>query len=169
MTPEQHLFFAVMRQSLVDLFIGTPSSSNPQEGDLIRREALAFFTDATGGWARSRQHICTIIDRDHDAVRLSIIAILEGAELPYMGDVRGNGLEKARALWAEQKDREAAAQAERLRRAAPKAVAPPVAHAAPVAPKMARIKESRKAAKPWLCPPLAPEDWAAYDVIEVTV
>lgn len=171
MTPEQHLYVAVMKQAVVDLFIGTPSSSNPREGDLIRRAALSFLTDASGPWAAMRAEICVDIDRDPDQVRDSIVAVLDGEDLPYLGDVRGNGLDKARAMWTEQKAREAEAQAERLRRKAEnkQKAAPPADLTASVAPKTARIKESRKAAKPWLCPPLAPEDWAAYDGIEVTV
>ena len=173
MTPEQHLYVAVMKQAVVDLFIGTPSSSNPHEGDLIRRDALAFLTDATGSWANMRAEICTVIDRDPDQVRDSIVAVFEGEDLPYLGDVRGNGLDKARAMWAEQTAREAAAQAERQRRKEEKKAAAPkpqiaTAPVAPAAPppqppparsrKLGHIKETTKAAKPWLTPPRSPED-----------
>lgn len=173
MTPEQHLYVAVMKQAVVDLFIGTPSSSNPREGDLIRRAALSFLTDASGPWAAMRAEICVDIDRDPDQVRDSIVAVLDGEDLPYLGDVRGNGLDKARAMWAEQKAREAAAQAERQRRKAEKKAAAPKPQiaAAPVAPaapppqppparsrNLGHIKETTKAAKPWLTPPRSPED-----------
>lgn len=175
---ETQLYLAVIKQAVVDLFAGTPSSSNPKEGDLIRREALAFLTDASGPWANMRAEICLVIDRDPNEVRETITAILDGGDMPYLGDVRATGVEKARAMWTDQKAHEAAAHAERLRRRAerPKREAPalpPPAFAsipatpAPAAPpppppvtKSGRIRETKRAAKPWLCPPRDPaDDW----------
>lgn len=177
---ETQLYIAVMKQAIVDLFAGSPSASNPKEGDLIRREALLFLTAPTGPWADMRAEIGLVIDRDPKEVRETIIAILEGGDMPYLGDVRATGVEKARALWAEQKAFEEAARAERLRRRAerpkretpalppptPKAKKPTLALVAPAprpAPPMTksgRIKETKRAAKPWLCPPRDPaDDW----------
>ena len=183
---ETQLYLAVMKQAVVDLFAGTPSSSNPKEGDLIRREALAFLTDASGPWANMRAEICLVIDRDPNEVRETITAILDGGDMPYLGDVRANGIDKARALWTDQKAYEAAAHAERLRRRAErptkaaadepapeqprlprivtKKVAPSPAPATPPPPppvtKSGRIRETKRAAKPWLCPPRDPaDDW----------
>ena len=177
---EQQLYIAVMKQAIVDLFAGSPSASNPKEGDLIRREALLFLTAPTGPWADMRAEIGLVIDRDPKEVRETIIAILEGGDMPYLGDVRATGVEKARALWAEQKAFEEAAHAERLRRRAerPKrevpALPPPTPQAqrptlalvdptprpAPPMTKSGRIKETKRAAKPWLCPPRDPaDDW----------
>ena len=175
---ETQLYLAVMKQAVVDLFAGTPSSSNPKEGDLIRREALAFLTDASGPWANMRAEICLVIDRDPNEVRETITAILDGGDMPYLGDVRANGLDKARALWTDQKAFEAAAHAERLRRRAerPKREAPslppPASASIPATPALAappppppvtksgRIRETKRAAKPWLCPPRDPaDDW----------
>lgn len=177
---EQQLYIAVMKQAIVDLFAGSPSASNPKEGDLIRREALLFLTAPTGPWADMRSEIGLVIDRDPKEVRETIIAILEGGDMPYLGDVRATGVEKARALWAEQKAFEEAAHAERLRRRAerPKrevpALPPPTPQAqkptlalvaptprpAPPMTKSGRIKETKRAAKPWLCPPRDPaDDW----------
>ncbi len=174
---EQQLYIAVMKQAIVDLFAGSPSASNPKEGDLIRREALLFLTAPTGPWADMRAEIGLVIDRDPKEVRETIIAILEG------GDVRATGVEKARALWAEQKAFEEAAQAERLRRRAerpkreapalpppkppvPKQkptlalVAPALQRPAPPMTKSGQIRETKRAAKPWLCPPRDPaDDW----------
>lgn len=180
---ETQLYLAVMKQAVIDLFAGSPSSSNPREGDLIRREALLFLTAPTGPWADMRAEIGLVIDRDPKEVRETIIAILEGGDMPYLGDVRATGVDKARALWAEQKAREVAAHAEREQRRierpkkpdADEPAAPPrlprivrksVPHPAPVsappppAPvtKSGRTKETIKAAKPWLTPPRAPED-----------
>lgn len=180
---EQQLYIAVMKQAIVDLFAGSPSASNPKEGDLIRREALLFLTAPSGPWADMRSEIGLVIDRDPKEVRETIIAILEGGDMPYLGDVRATGVEKARALWAEQKAFEEAAHAERLRRRAerPKREAPalpppkpPVSkqkptlalvalapqRPAPPMTKSGRIKETKRAAKPWLCPPRDPaDDW----------
>lgn len=177
---ETQLYIAVMKQAIVDLFAGSPSASNPKEGDLIRREALLFLTAPTGPWADMRAEIGLVIDRDPKEVRETIIAILEGGDMPYLGDVRATGVEKARALWAEQKAFEEAAHAERLRRRAerPKrevpALPPPTPSAqkpalalvapaprpAPPMTKSGRIKETKRAAKPWLCPPRDPaDDW----------
>lgn len=177
---EQQLYIAVMKQAIVDLFAGSPSASNPKEGDLIRREALLFLTAPTGPWADMRAEIGLVIDRDPKEVRETIIAILEGGDMPYLGDVRATGVEKARALWAEQKAFEEAAHAERLRRRAerPKREAPALPPPTPSAQKPAlalvapaprpeppmtksgRIKETKRAAKPWLCPPRDPaDDW----------
>lgn len=196
-TPEQHLFHACMKQVIVDLFAGTPSSSSAREGDLIRREALLFLTSSTGPWAASRAEICLVIDRDPDEVRETIVAILDGGEMPYLGDVRATGVEKARALWAEQKAHEAAAHVEREKRrvsrpkpvpaepaqddATPlrlprivRKVSPPPAPVAPPPPpppvtKSGRVKETRRAAKPWLCPPLDLEaDGWLYGITSTT-
>ncbi len=177
---EQQLYIAVMKQAIVDLFAGSPSASNPKEGDLIRREALLFLTAPTGPWADMRAEIGLVIDRDPKEVRETIIAILEGGDMPYLGDVRATGVEKARALWAEQKAFEEAAHAERLRRRAerPKREAPalppptpaaqkpalalvvPTPRPAPPMTKSGRVKETKRAAKPWLCPPRDPaDDW----------
>ena len=184
---ETQLYLAVMKQAIVDLFAGSPSASNPKEGDLIRREALLFLTAPTGPWADMRSEIGLVIDRDPKEVRETIIAILDGGDMPYLGDVRATGVEKARALWAEQKAFEEAAHAERLRRRAErpkkpapaeptggadkprlprivrKAVPPPAPVALPPPPvtKSGRVKETRRAAKPWLCPPLdlAADGW----------
>lgn len=174
---EQQLYIAVMKQAIVDLFAGSPSASNPKEGDLIRREALLFLTAPSGPWADMRSEIGLVIDRDPKEVRETIIAILEGGDMPYLGDVRATGVDKARALWAEQKAFEEAAHAERLRRRAerpkrevpalpPQAQKPTLALVAPaprpVPPmtKSGRIKETKRAAKPWLCPPRDPaDDW----------
>jgi hypothetical protein len=170
---EQQLYIAVMKQAIVDLFAGSPSASNPKEGNLIRREALLFLTAPTGPWADMRVEIGLVIDRDPKEVRETIIAILEGGDMPYLGDVRATGVEKARALWAEQKAFEEAAHAERLRRRAerPKREVPalppptpatqkptlalvaPTPRPAPPMTKSGRIKETKRAAKPWLCPP----------------
>ena len=177
---EQQLYIAVMKQAIVDLFAGSPSASNPKEGDLIRREALLFLTAPTGPWADMRAEIGLVIDRDPKVVRETIIAILEGGDMPYLGDVRATGVDKARALWAEQKAFEEAAHAERLRRRAerPKREVPalppptpatqkptlalvaPTPRPAPPMTKSGRIKETKRAAKPWLCPPRDPaDDW----------
>lgn len=177
---EQQLYIAVMKQAIVDLFAGSPSASNPKEGDLIRREALLFLTAPTGPWADMRAEIGLVIDRDPKEVRETIIAILEGGDMPYLGDVRATGVEKARALWAEQKAFEEAAHAERLRRRAerPKredpalppptpavqkpalALVAPAPRPAPPMTKSGRVKETKRAAKPWLCPPRDPaDDW----------
>lgn len=177
---EQQLYIAVMKQAIVDLFAGSPSASNPKEGDLIRREALLFLTAPTGPWADMRAEIGLVIDRDPKEVRETIIAILEGGDMPYLGDVRATGVDKARALWAEQKAFEEAAHAERLRRRAerPKrevsalppptpatqkptlALVAPTPRPAPPMTKSGRIKETKRAAKPWLCPPRDPaDDW----------
>lgn len=172
---ETQLYIAVMKQAVVDLFAGTPSSSNPKEGDLIRREALAFLTDASGPWAAMRAEICLVIDRDPNEVRETITAILDGGDMPYLGDVRANGIDKARALWTDQKAFEAATHAARLRRRAerPKreapALPPPASASIPATPappppppvtKSGRIRETKRAAKPRLCPPRDPaDDW----------
>ncbi len=180
---ETQLYIAVMKQAIVDLFAGSPSASNPKEGDLIRREALLFLTAPTGPWADMRAEIGLVIDRDPKEVRETIIAILEGGDMPYLGDVRATGVEKARALWAEQKAFEEAAHAERLRRRAerpkretpalpppkppaPKEkptlalVAPAPQRPAPPMTKSGQIRETKRAAKPWLCPPRDPaDDW----------
>jgi len=177
---EQQLYIAVMKQAIVDLFAGSPSASNPREGDLIRREALLFLTAPTGPWADMRAEIGLVIDRDPKEVRETIIAILEGGDMPYLGDVRATGVEKARALWVEQKAFEEAAHAERLRRRAerPKREVPalppptpaaqkpalalvaPAPRPAPPTTKSGRIKETKRAAKPWLCPSRDPaDDW----------
>jgi len=181
---ETQLYLAVMKQAIVDLFAGSPSASNPKEGDLIRREALLFLTAPTGPWADMRAEIGLVIDRDPKEVRETIIAILEGGDMPYLGDVRATGVEKARALWAEQKAFEEAAHAERLRRRAerpkreipalppptPKAQKPALALVAPTprpAPPMTksgRVKETKRAAKPWLCPPRDPADGWLYGI-----
>lgn len=181
---ETQLYHAVMKQAIVDLFAGSPSSSNPKEGDLIRREALLFLTAPSGPWADMRSEIGLVIDRDAKEVRETIIAILDGGDMPYLGEVRATGLDKARALWAEQKAREAAAHVEReqrrierpkkpaadkpapgqprLPRIVAKKVAPPPAPAAPPPPppvtKSGQIRETKRAAKPWLCPPRDPAD-----------
>lgn len=129
------------------------------------------------------------INRDPDDVREAIILALETGNLPDLGRVRGDNLEKTRALWRAKKAQEAVADAYRAQQAAkrkppapkpapiivrkkPPSPAPCVTAAPtdlPATPKKRRIKETVKAAKPWLCPPLAPEDWAAYGKVEVTV
>ncbi len=188
---ETQLYHACAKQAVVDLFAGTPSSSGVREGDLIRREALLFLTSPSGPWADMRAEICLVIDRDPNELRETIVAILEGGDMPYLGDVRAMGVDKARALWAEQKAREAAAHVEREQRRAErpkrpeadetasapprlprivtKKVAPPPEPVAPPPParrvtKSGRVKETIKAAKPWLTPPRAPEDDWLYGI-----
>lgn len=101
MTPETRLIHAVIQQAVLDLFAISPAGAS-ERGVAERREALAFLTASQGAWARQRDEFCTIIDLDPDLVRAEIVAILEGAE-PRIKI--GRGLDRARALWAEQNTR----------------------------------------------------------------
>lgn len=99
------LYNAVLARAVTDLLAETAVALTDKD----RFEAMRFLTDAEGPWARSREDICTILDRDPDEVRASIIAILEGGVAP---SVRGAGgarrrelkpdsVARARALWLE--------------------------------------------------------------------
>jgi hypothetical protein len=171
MTPEQHLYLAVCRQAVVDLVGGT--REDPRQADLIRKDALSFFTDRDGPHAAMRAEVCEAINRDPDDVREAIILALETGNLPDLGRVRGDNLEKTRALWREKKKQEAMVEAFREQQAAKRK--PPAPKPAPViirrkrptpapivaqAPPKGPIKPTRRAAKPWLCPPRDPaDDW----------
>lgn len=67
MTPEQYLYLSVCRQAVVDLVGGT--REDPGQAELIRKDALAFFTDQSGKWADMRAEVCEAISRDPDDVR----------------------------------------------------------------------------------------------------
>lgn len=179
MTPEQHLYLAVCRQAVVDLVGGT--REDPRQADLIRKDALSFFTDRDGPHAAMRAEVCEAINRDPDDVREAIILALETGNLPDLGRVRGDNLEKTRALWREKKKQEAMVEAFRAQQAAkrkppapkpapiivrkkrPTPLAVVVADAPPMPlpiPPKGTIKPTRRAEKPWLCPPRDPaDDW----------
>lgn len=169
---ETQLYQAVLRQAVADLFTDS-AACGVEEAKRNRKEALLFLTNGSRPWAHMRAEVCLVIDRDPNTVRENIIAILEGADLPAYGQIRGQGLEKARALWAEHRPRKAAAPApapparpapvivRKPRPIAPVIVPKPVAPQ-PAKPKqtIGRVSASKKAAKPWLCPPRDPaDDW----------
>lgn len=185
MTPEQHLYFAVMKQAVADLVGGT--KEEPHRAELVRKEAIAFFTDRVGPWADMRAEVCEAIDRDPDEVRAAIIEALDGGDLPYLGHMRGANIEKSRALWRAQKSQNALIEAYRAKHEAKQKVpapkpAPDAASKSASLPRIVKalpetdpalaapkampttpsrpIKETRRAAKPWLCPPRDPaDDW----------
>lgn len=101
MEPETHLIHAIVQQAVLDLFAITPAGAS-ERGIAERQEALAFLTATQGAWAQRRAELCAIIDLDPDLVRAEIVAILEGAE-PRIKV--GRGIDRARALWAEQNTR----------------------------------------------------------------
>jgi hypothetical protein len=169
---ETQLYQAVLRQAVADLFTDS-AAGGAEEAKRNRTEALLFLTNGSGPWAHMRAEVCLVIDRDPETVRENIIAILDGADLPAYGQIRGQGLEKARALWTEHRPRKAATPApapaarpapvivRKPRPIAPAIVPKPVA-SQPAKPEQARGKviTSKKAAKPWLCPPRDPaDDW----------
>jgi hypothetical protein len=182
MTPEQHLYLAVMKQAVADLVGGT--KEEPHRAELVRKEAIAFFTDRVGLWADMRAEVCEAIDRDPDEVRAAIIEALDGGDLPHLGHMRGGNIEKSRDLWRAQKSQNALIEAFRAQQAAkrkppaPKP-APPIIRKkrptpAPVAaepadlplplPPKRPIKETIRASKPWRTPPRAPEDDWLYGI-----
>ena len=187
-TPEQALYLAVMRLAVSDLVGGT--RDEPGRADLIRKDAIAFFTDSIGPWADMRAEVCEVIDRDPDEVRAAIIETLEGGDLPNLGHVRGQQIEKSRALWRAQKSQNALIEAHRAKheaklkslakpapvvasnptrlprivRALPKPASPPPAKPMPPTSKTSRVKETRRADKPWKCPPRAPEEDFWYGI-----
>lgn len=182
MIPEQHLYQAVMRQAVVDLVGGT--REDECGADLIRKDAIAFFTDRVGRWADVRAEVCEAIERDPDEVRAAIIIFLEGGALPDLGRVRAANFEKSRALWRNKKAQDAMADAHRAQQAAkrkPAAPKPapvivrkkrPPPNTVPVAPEPSSerrplIKPTRRAAKPWLCPPRDPADDWLYGIVTV--
>lgn len=184
MTPEQHLYLAVMRQAVADLVGGT--REDVRIADLVRKDAIAFFTDRVGPWADMRAEVCEAINRDPDDVREAIIEALEGGDLPHLGHVRGANIEKSRALWRAQKSQSALIEAYRARHEAKQKVpapkpAPAIASKPTRLPRIVKalpkpapapetpevmpttipnrpVKETRRAAKPWLCPPRDPAD-----------
>lgn len=189
MTPEQHLYFAVMKQAVADLVGGT--KEEPHRAELVRKEAIAFFTDRIGPWADMRAEVCEAIDRDPDEVRAAIIEALDGGDLPHLGHMRGANIEKSRALWRAQKAQNALIEACRAKHEAKQKVpAPkPASDAASKSTRLPRIvkvvpqpeptpsapeptpmppkrpvKETRRAAKPWLCPPRDPSDDWLYGI-----
>lgn len=163
MTPEQQLVLAIIKQSVVDLWIGTPVATNPEEASTARWEAMLFLTQERGGWQKRRDELCSLVDLDPDHIRRETISVLEGAPLPHYSDMRGNGIEMARALWAKEKARHAAANAARQRtRTKPvrQIDEQPTERPANCPPSTSPVKETRRAAKPWLCPPRDPaDDW----------
>lgn len=101
MEPETRLIHAIVQQAVLDLFAITPSGA-AEKGTAERRDALAFLTATQGTWAQRRAELCALIDFDPDLVRTEIVAILDGAE-PRIKV--GRGIDRARALWAEQNTR----------------------------------------------------------------
>lgn len=160
-----------MKQAVADLVGGT--KEEPQRADLVRKEAIAFFTDRAGPWADMRAEVCEAIDRDPDEVRGAIIEVLEGGDLPHLGHMRGENIEKSRALWRAQTSQNALIEAYRAKHVSKRPTSvpkptpvtirrmrpTPVPVVAAVQPK-GLIKPTRRAAKPWLCPPRDPaDDW----------
>lgn len=101
MEPETRLVHAIVQQAVLDLFAITPSGA-AEQGAAERRDALAFLTASQGAWAQRRAELCALIDLNPDDVRAEIVAVLEGAE-PRIKV--GRGIDRARALWAEQNTR----------------------------------------------------------------
>lgn len=106
--PEQLLSRAVLAQAVIDLFSVSIACSTPDEAITARLDALAFLTDADGAWAESRQSHCLLADEYPDQVRSSILAILNGADPSDDHGYRLRGIEIARDLWAQERERQRA-------------------------------------------------------------
>jgi len=72
------LWSSVIFHAVNDLF-----SATDYQG--ARHEALSFLTDASGGWAESRNNACLLAGLDGDQLREYTIEILEGQRTLYTG------------------------------------------------------------------------------------
>jgi len=105
-SPEQLLARAVLAQAVIDLLSVSIACSTHDEAITARRDALAFLADSGGPWAETRRAHCLLADQDPDRVRSRIVAILNGADLSDDHGYRLKGIEIARELWAQERDRQ---------------------------------------------------------------
>lgn len=104
-TPEEALVFAILAQSVADLF-GVLAANE----SLHRRDAMAFLTARNGPWALRRREECDCVGIDPDVLRSRVIAILEGkAEINHLPERSRKSIVEARAMWAEVKPKPAPA------------------------------------------------------------
>lgn len=102
-SPEHALICAVILRAFYDLFGPAFSCSNGDNVDVTRRDALAFLTDAKGGWARRRNELCGLVELDGDKLRRLTIDVLEGRDIDpetFTGRNPFSHVENARKLWA---------------------------------------------------------------------
>lgn len=112
MTPELSLVAAILQRAFDDMFAASPSSysgnGGTPDGSSID-QAIRFLTDTHGHKARWRNHYCSLLGLDGDAVADRIRRMLDG-DLPMQmdqgpwtraGAIRRHeaGVEQARERW----------------------------------------------------------------------
>ena len=114
--PEELLVFSILSRAILDLFGKVGLTSNSEEAEQTKQDALSFLTQKAGGWAKRRNELCEAVGIDGDEVRDRVVRVLEGDTLAlgtYEGRRELTRVAEARALWEHEKG-----AAERAREAA---------------------------------------------------
>lgn len=105
--PEELLIFSILSRAILDLFGPVGLTSNKDEADTAKSDALMFLTQETGGWAKRRKELCDAVGIDGDEMRDRVIRVLEG-DMMALNTYEGRGslsqVDQARALWEREKN-----------------------------------------------------------------
>jgi hypothetical protein len=88
------------------LFVTVGLTSNSEEAEQTKQDALSFLTQKAGGWAKRRNELCEAVGIDGDDMRVRVVRVLEGDTLAlgtYEGRRELTHVAEARALWEYEK------------------------------------------------------------------